>query len=368
MPWERELLKFVDQISTFKEGIAVANQNRRDSENSSDDSNFIDQLSAVAKGIDTAKRNRESAENNSGPSVDEERLMFPLPHVQSSPNISIPVHIFTNLPLSADFLGRGSYGDVYRYTDEYSRYSVAIKRINIPTNGASKEVSEVRKEVGTNERLRHDNITQFIGSCEIQNSLFILMEYMQHGSLRGRLNAIRESGRLVDRHPALNNDLIMKYIGDIVSGLVYLHLNKIVHRDLRAANVLLTGDEEVAKIADFGISKELNSLSTQTGFSSVVGNTYWRSPELIQNQMDRVGRKVDVWSLGITILEMIHVTPPFMVKYEPTAYMFALYTQGKSVIQIPDFVANDIQDVLKKCLIVEVEERPHSKDLLSWNE
>ena len=117
------------------------------------------------------------------------------------------------------------------------------------------------------------------------------MEYMDQGSLRGKLNNIRKEagGRLPPGQGALNDDVIIKYTENIVSGLVYLHLNKVIHRDLRAANVLLTGHDDVAKLADFGISKELNTLSTQTGFSSVVGNTYWRSPELIQNKMDKVG-------------------------------------------------------------------------------
>ena len=327
---------------------------------------------------DAEKDLRRDAENEAGPSItvphifkiieatpalaiEEAEEKFVLKHVSGGRIMAIPHSAFTDLSNRGQFIGRGSFGHVYRYTDEVTECCVAVKQIDVMTNDIPSESQAVMGEVRVNEKLNHENITQFVGCCELKNTLYIVLEYMEGGSLRSKLNKIKQE----KAPPLLSDDAIMKYISDIISGLVYLHLNRVIHRDLRAANVLLNS-AETAKIADFGISKQLGTMATQSGFTTLVGNTYWRSPELIQNNIDQCGRKVDVWSLGITILEMIYCTPPFMTQYEQSAYMFALCVK-KEIPQIPDLVRDDIKDILKKCLIFEAEDRLHSKDILTWN-
>ena len=233
--------------------------------------------------------------------------------------IAIPREVFTeNIGMYAEFVGRGSFGKVFKYPKETTANPVvALKEIYLgldQSESSRTHRDNVMKEVETHRTLDHPNIVRYIGSHETESSIYIVMEYLPKGSLYSKLND------LVDPSiPALAEATILRYSKQILAGLVYLHsytenpYNRasIIHRDLRAANILID-DNDNLKLADFGISKQLEPLATQSQFHTCeIGNLFWRSPEMLTEDQEKIGRKVDVWSLGITILEMVFVKLPF---------------------------------------------------------
>ena len=196
---------------------------------------------------------------------------------------------------------------------------------------------------------------------------------MRSGSLRALLLRIRDHASRIRDHvthdnlprdpvtqPVLHPATILKYSREMMAGLTYLHENNIIHRDLRAANVLISS-ANTAKLSDFGLSKKLEQVARIPGdYTPDLGNPFWRSPESIMN--DDCGPAVDVWSFGITVLEMVYVDPPFM-KQETFRYMYALY-RHRHVPEIPTFVDSRIREILRKSLQYSPQDRALAAELL----
>ena len=294
----------------------------------------------------------------------EESVSFQLGHLIGTPTISIPKRLFVS-PQDMEYLDRGSFGDVYKFTEvsgDSAGNSVAIKSIRF-TKEAEEEKISVEKEISVHMDLLNPHIVQYIGSHAEAGNVFILMEFMTGGSLKTKINRTQELATVI---PALLTDDTLKYVREILTGLCYLHEKKVIHRDLRAANVLLDSND-IAKLADFGISKKLDTLSTRSQFQTKVGNLYWHAPEIIKEEMDITGRSVDIWSLGITILEMIFVRPKFMDKLSPYQYM-SLHIRGKDMLmtEIDKNIITDVRlsEIVRRCLTYESDSRPSSTELL----
>lgn len=209
----------------------------------------------------------------------------------------------------------------------------------------------------------------------------IIIEYMKGGSLRGLLLRTRDRAMNLSRDfssirdhtatlarirreittPVLDQNLILKYSREMISGLKYLHQNNIIHRDLRAANVLISA-ANTAKLGDFGLSRKLEAVTRVVGdYTPDVGNPFWRSPETMVN--DECGPAVDVWSFGVTLLEMVWVDPPFM-RQESFRYVYGL-CKHRHVPQIPAFVDLRVQDILGMSLQYLPQDRPSSEEMLT---
>lgn len=134
-----------------------------------------------------------------------------------------------------DELGRGAHGHVYFATDLTTGNAVAIKEVNIATgrNGCrGADLSDVQKEIELLQSLNHPNIVNYLGSLQTSNRLYIILEFMQNGSLAS----------IIKQWGALSEELAMVYIKQVLEGLVYLHAQGVVHRDIKGANIL-TGAE-----------------------------------------------------------------------------------------------------------------------------
>jgi serine/threonine protein kinase len=124
---------------------------------------------------------------------------------------------------------------------------------------------------------------------------------------------------------------------------------------------VLISSTETAKLADFGLSKKLEEVKRIAGdYTPDVGNVYWRAPEVMNTE--ECGFPVDIWSLGITMLEMIYDEPPFM-RQEPYKYMWGL-AKEKKIPEIPEFVNIGIQEILKRCLVYDPKERILASEIL----
>jgi len=162
------------------------------------------------------------------------------------------------------------------------------------------------------------------------------LEYVAGGSLRD----------ILKKFGPLDEKLTKIYIRQILEGLLYLHQNKVVHRDLKCANILLSSDGEV-KLSDFGASKklerELNFVEAEKEISkSVKGSPYWMAPEMVR----QVGHdfRADIWSLGCVIIEMLTGQPPF---YSTTDSVRQVLRNLKKITKGPEYPKNITRSCVK---------------------
>ncbi|KAJ1342079.1 hypothetical protein BSLG_003396 [Batrachochytrium salamandrivorans] len=189
-----------------------------------------------------------------------------------------------------DKIGKGSFGNVYKATGEV----VAIKVLDLDTD--EDEISDVRTEIALLSTCDSPNVTRYHGSILNGSKLWIIMDYAGGGSVRGLL----KPGPIEERHIAV-------LAREVLSALVYLHRSVgIIHRDIKAANILLSDTGQV-KLCDFGVAGQITMTSARR--HSFVGTPYWIAPEIIKRS--HYDFKADIWSLGITIIEMATGNPPF---------------------------------------------------------
>ncbi|MBN3295183.1 M3K13 kinase, partial [Amia calva] len=181
------------------------------------------------------------------------------------------------------WLGSGAQGAVF--LGKFHSEEVAIKKVR---EQKETDIKHLRK-------LKHPNIIAFKGVCTQAPCYCIIMEYCAHGQLYEVLRAGRK----------ITPRLLVDWASGIASGMNYLHLHKIIHRDLKSPNVLVTHNDAV-KISDFGTSKELSDKSTKMSFAGTVA---WMAPEVIRNEP--VSEKVDIWSFGVVLWELLTGEIPY---------------------------------------------------------
>ena len=200
-----------------------------------------------------------------------------------SRTLPIPESVLENPEKHLRKIGEGSYGKVYLYTDVIASLRVAIKqtKINLANRSISSspgQTSDLQNinEIRVHKNLNHPNIVQYYEVYKGNYNWSIILEFAEQGSLNKRLQ------KLKDQNQKLDDKEIIFYVRQILLGLQYLHsrTKPIIHRDLRSPNILICSSNSI-KLADFGISKQLESLSAGSGFSSLPGNSYWKAPEMI---------------------------------------------------------------------------------------
>lgn len=157
-------------------------------------------------------------------------------------------------------VGKGAYGVVYKGTDKKTSETVAVKRFALE-NLPQEELAGMEMEITLLQVLDHDNIVRFYDSVRTNDSLNIILEYMDKGSLQGLLN---DFGVFPESVAAF-------YTKEVLRGLLYLHEQGIMHRDIKGANILLSSKGEV-KLADFGVATNMDQAKKS---DSVVGTPYW---------------------------------------------------------------------------------------------
>ncbi|XP_059160973.1 mitogen-activated protein kinase kinase kinase 3-like [Physella acuta] len=249
-------------------------------------------------------------------------------------------------------LGSGAFGEVYLCCDTDSSIELAVKQVLLGNMNAevSKEVRALENELQLLRNFQHERIVQYYGCQEENRVLSIFMEYMAGGSV---LDHIKQYGPLTER-------VASKYTRQMLQGLAFLHKNVIVHRDLKAANVLRDTQGNV-KLGDFGASKRLQTITSATGLRTAIGTPHWMAPEVISG--DGYGRKADVWSLGCTVVEMLTLKPPY-ADYEPFAAMFQIATNATPKYELPAGTSVLVKDFLALTFQRTPTKRPSAEDLM----
>lgn len=242
-------------------------------------------------------------------------------------------------------IGQGASGEVFVGTKKETGQIVAIKAMDMAI--------QPKKETIINEILvlknaSHPNIVNFVDAFFENNTLYVVMEYMEGGSLTDLIDA----GEIPEPQ--------ISYIcREVVKGLYHLHSKNIIHRDIKSDNILLGRNGEV-KLTDFGFCAKLSNENSKR--ATMVGTPYWMAPEIIKQQ--KYDNLVDIWSLGIMTIEMIEGEPPYLNE-EPLKALYLIATNGQPELQEPDSVSADLQDFLDACLSVNVFERETSEQLLT---
>ncbi|KAG2545664.1 hypothetical protein PVAP13_9KG223841 [Panicum virgatum] len=228
-------------------------------------------------------------------------------------------------------LGSGTFGCVYEATNRHTGALCAMKEVNIIPDDAKSLESLKQLE-------------------QIEDRFYIYLEYVHPGSIH----------KYVHQHcGSLTESVIRNFTRHILKGLAFLHSQKIMHRDIKGAN-LLVDINGVVKLADFGMAKH---LSTAAPNLSLKGTPYWMAPEVVRATLDKSAGydlAVDIWSLGCTIIEMFTGKPPWSGLEGPAAMFKVLRTDPP----IPDNLSPEGKDFLRCCFKRNPAERPTASKLL----
>uniref|UniRef100_A0A3P8P0B6 Mitogen-activated protein kinase kinase kinase 19 n=1 Tax=Astatotilapia calliptera TaxID=8154 RepID=A0A3P8P0B6_ASTCA len=218
------------------------------------------------------------------------------------------------------------------------------------------EYSRLQGEVELLKTLRHINIVGFLGTSLQQHVVSIFMEYIPGGSIA---SIIHRFGPLPERVLAL-------YTQQILEGVAYLHMNRVIHRDLKGNNVMLmpTG---VIKLIDFGCARRLSYMHHTTCNSvdllkSVHGTPYWMAPETFVFSLQIInetgyGRKSDIWSVGCTVFEMATGKPP-LAHMDKMAALFYIGAQRGLMPSLPDSFSENLHAKTISDLLYQAGMRP----------
>ncbi|KAF3437042.1 hypothetical protein FNV43_RR19795 [Rhamnella rubrinervis] len=244
----------------------------------------------------------------------------------------------------------GRHSRIYRGI--YKQRDVAIKLISQPEEDeslASLLEKQFISEVALLFRLKHPNIITFIAACKKPPVFCIITEYLAGGSLRKYLH---------HQEPhSVPLTLVLKLALDIARGMQYLHSQGILHRDLKSENLLL-GEDMCVKVADFGIS----CLESQCGSAKGFTGTYrWMAPEMIKEKHHT--KKVDVYSFGIVLWELLTALTPFE-NMTPEQAAFAV-SQKNARPPLPSACPMAFSHLINRCWSSSPDKRPHFDEIVS---
>uniref|UniRef100_A0A3B5A062 non-specific serine/threonine protein kinase n=1 Tax=Stegastes partitus TaxID=144197 RepID=A0A3B5A062_9TELE len=273
--------------------------------------------------------------------------------------------VFDNFPDPTDTweiietIGKGTYGKVYKVLNKIDGSKAAVKILD-PIHDIDEEIEaeyNILKALSD-----HSNVVKFYGmyykkDVKCGDQLWLVLELCNGGSVTDLAKGMLKRGDRMD-------EAIIAYIlHEALMGLQHLHINKTIHRDVKGNNILLTTQGGI-KLVDFGVSAQLTNTRLRRNTS--VGTPFWMAPEVIacEQQLDSTyDARCDVWSLGITAIELGDGDPP-LSDLHPMRALFKIPRNPPPTLHQPELWSDDFNDFICKCLIKDFELRPNVLDLL----
>ncbi|XP_036430579.1 STE20-like serine/threonine-protein kinase isoform X2 [Colossoma macropomum] len=248
-------------------------------------------------------------------------------------------------------LGDGAFGKVYKAQSKQTGVLAAAKVIDTKTE---EELEDYMVEIDILASCDHHYIVKLLDAYYYESKLWILIEFCAGGAV----DAV-----MLELERPLTEPQIRVVCKQTLEALAYLHENKIIHRDLKAGNILFTSDGDV-KLADFGVSaKNTKTLQRRDSF---IGTPYWMAPEVVmcETSKDRpYDYKADIWSLGITLIELAQIEPPNH-EMNPMRVLLKIAKSEPPTLLQPSRWSPEFSDFLKKALDKNLDQRWSATQLL----
>ena len=250
-------------------------------------------------------------------------------------------------------LGRGSFAEVRLYTHIEAKLNIAVKQVTFDPSDifTNSHLDSLTNEINHLTKLSHNRIVTFLGSLKDNEeyTISVCLEYTPGGSL---FTLLQSGG-------PLNLRTTIQYTRQILEGVAYLHEQRVIHRDIKGKNILIVNINNV-KLADFGISKQIETLSqTHGAYSSKAGTIQWMAPEVIMDK--EYGLKVDLWSVGCTVVEMLTTRPPWD-KLKEIIIIKNVFDGQFPIYSLPD-VRHEVEEFLNQCFQKDPARRPSAEEL-----
>jgi len=252
-----------------------------------------------------------------------------------------------------EILGHGSFGQVLKAFDVDSGEIFALKRIYFnPDNSVQTKFIETLKfEISILKEMSHPSIVRYLGSEVVEDNFCVYLEYLPGGSI----------SRLLSNLGPLPESMVREYIRQILQGLVYLHSNKCIHRDIKGSNILLDAFGNI-KLSDFGCSKKYSNSDSESGMvTSMKGSLPWMAPEVLKQT--GYGRKADIWSVGCVALEMLTGRPPWPTE-DNFMSMLMKIAISPDLPEIPSGISEEAKGFIFSCLQKDPSKRSSARRML----
>jgi len=257
-------------------------------------------------------------------------------------------HLMDNRYVLKRFIGSGSFGEVWLADDKATDLEVAIK---IYISMDSEGLSDFKKEFQLSFNLNHTNLlhANYLGVNTQDNRPYLVMPFCPDGSVS------KYAGKMDEKD-------LWRFIRDVASGLAYLHEQTppIIHQDIKPDNILILKNGEYV-ISDFGISKQLKSSMRKSAMqmNNSTGSIAYMGPERFSKQYMAV-KASDIWSLGVTIYELVYNDMPFC------GYGGSLQRQGADIPDLPEEFSKEIKLLFTSCLAKETWNRPSARQIMDF--
>eukprot|EP01062_Namystynia_karyoxenos_P056773 TRINITY_DN476_c0_g1_i1.p1 TRINITY_DN476_c0_g1~~TRINITY_DN476_c0_g1_i1.p1 ORF type:complete len:486 (+),score=187.97 TRINITY_DN476_c0_g1_i1:88-1458(+) len=251
-------------------------------------------------------------------------------------------------------VGAGSYGEAWLAETSDTHKQICVKVMNIPKM-SDRDLHYAYSEIKCLTRLKHPNIIAYIEDFEEGDNLYIVMEFANCGDMDRQIRSRAKDMKFFQEHEALFMFL------QLTMGLDHIHSKKMLHRDLKSANIFLTSDG-MAKLGDFGFSHDYEETVSNAVAKTFCGTPYYLAPELWKNK--KYGKKADVWSLGVVLYEMVALKRPFAAD-SMKGLMKVVLEQDPS--PLPGHLTKGMTDLVMATLTKDAKYRPTTRDLYAMD-